>query len=367
MAKVLICDDDSLVRRGVLRALTRAGHLCQSANDGEAALAALERSRGEIDVLLTDYHMPKMDGLHLLHAANCVDPQLVSVLMSGVADFNEACKVVNEGRAYRLLAKPFDFALLCRVVSEAASLRESRRQRRHREAKLAEQLDQLVRSNDDLAGSVEDRTTSGLLGLVAALELRDTETQWHSRRVSLYARKVAEALQLTGTALLDCERGALLHDVGKIGVRDSILLKPAALDADEWEEMRRHPGHGYQILRPMGFLAGAAEIVYSHHERWDGGGYPRGIRAEEICIGARIFSVVDTYDAIRSDRPYRKGRSHEVAVEEIQRCSGTQFDPRIAGVFCSFPGSDWDSIAAQVEDVRRVLERPIPAMREVMP
>jgi putative nucleotidyltransferase with HDIG domain len=174
-----------------------------------------------------------------------------------------------------------------------------------------------------------------LEALVNALDARDQETKGHSMRVSRYMMEVARALGVKPDSeqWLDMQRGSLLHDVGKIGVSDSILLKPGKLTEEEWTHMRRHPEVGYQMLKQISFLKGAAEIILTHHERWDGHGYPRGLAHDEIPLGARIFVVVDTFDAITSDRPYRKAKSAAAAQAEILNHSGTQFDPRVIEAF----------------------------------
>src|SRR6185295_10364020 len=161
--------------------------------------------------------------------------------------------------------------------------------------------EELAAINQRLDALVEERTTNLLDGLVSALDTRDSETQWHSRRVGRYARRLAEEMGIGGRELDDIERGATLHDIGKIGVRDAVLLKPGPLDEREWVEMRRHPALGYEILRGIGFLERASLIPLHHQERWDGTGYPQALRGNDICVGARIFAVVDTYDAITSD------------------------------------------------------------------
>jgi response regulator RpfG family c-di-GMP phosphodiesterase len=347
MASILVVDDDELVRRAVDRSLTRAGHRCFTAQDGESALAEIDRHT--IDVLLADYQMPGMNGVHLLRTVGETHPDLVRILFSGNADYLEACAAVNQGGAHRILAKPFEMVELVRTIEQAIEMRRLRKERDQLEEQLALSNLALRRQNVDLERELATRTTAALDGLISALDLRDTETQWHSRRVSLYARRLGLELGLAGQALLDVTNGALLHDVGKIGVRDAVLLKPSALSPLEWQEMRRHPSLGFEILRRIEFLRGAAEVVLSHHERWDGSGYPRGLRGEEIVIGARIFSVVDTFDAITSDRPYRAARDYSVAREEIIAVSGTQFDPRVAEAFLAVPEADWAAIRLEVE------------------
>ncbi len=190
---------------------------------------------------------------------------------------------------------------------------------------------QIRKVSDELRLSYDDT----LEALVGALDARDQETKGHSVRVARYLLNIAAALGVKeGSAdWIDMQRGALLHDVGKIGVRDSILLKPGKLTEEEWTEMRRHPEIGYTMLKEVKFLAGAAAIVLAHHERWDGKGYPKGLREDGIPLGSRIFSVVDTFDSMTSDRPYRRALSVKEAMNEILRCGGTQFDPLVVEAF----------------------------------
>ena len=180
-----------------------------------------------------------------------------------------------------------------------------------------------------------DAYNSTLSALVAALDAREHETSDHSQRVVRYTLAIASKMALGGDDLDQIGRGALLHDIGKIGVPDSILLKAGPLTPAEWIEMRKHPEIGHQILQSIGFLSQAAEIVLSHQERWDGGGYPRRLKGKEIALGARIFAIADTLDAMTSDRPYRRGVSYDEARAEIARCSGTQFDPACVEAFLS--------------------------------
>ncbi len=169
--------------------------------------------------------------------------------------------------------------------------------------------------------------------LCNALDMRDSATQGHSQRVARMAELVAEHMGLSRPEVKRIERAAALHDIGKIGVTDAVLSKPGPLTSEEWVEMRRHPRLGYEIVAGIEALQHTAEIVHSHHEHYDGRGYPRGLKGEEIPIGARIFAVVDSYDAMTSHRPYRRARSHQDAIDEIIRCSGTQFDPAAARAF----------------------------------
>ncbi|MGE5596203.1 MAG: HD-GYP domain-containing protein [Hyphomicrobiales bacterium] len=218
----------------------------------------------------------------------------------------------------------------------------------------------LEKSNQQLQGAyIEIRSmsdelsrayTGTLESLVAALDVRDQETRGHSVRVATHSLDIARMLGIKDEQeLATIYRGALMHDVGKIGVPDAILLKPARLTDEEWEFMRRHPAMGYKILAQVPYLRPTAKIVLAHHERWDGDGYPRRLKGEEIPLGARIFAICDTYDAIISDRPYRKGQTPDAALEEILRCAGTQFDPKVVEAFeAAFPRWREEEIGANV-------------------
>jgi putative nucleotidyltransferase with HDIG domain len=166
-----------------------------------------------------------------------------------------------------------------------------------------------------------------LEALARALDYRDQSTSGHSRRVANLTVSVARTYGVEGSALQQIEHGALLHDIGKLKIPDSILWKPARLDDSEWLTMKMHPQYGYELLCNLEFLQEAAELVLSHHEKFDGSGYPRGLRGEQIPLGARIFSVVDAVDAMIYKRPYNEPVTFEEAAREIRRCAGTHFDP----------------------------------------
>lgn len=197
---------------------------------------------------------------------------------------------------------------------------------------------ELQKANRDIlhmAGELRETYDGTLEALVSALDARDRETKGHSIRVAKYMMEVAFHMGIEpGTEdWVNMQRGGLLHDIGKIGVSDTILHKPGPLTEEEWVDMRRHPKIGYDMIKEIGFLSGAATIVMAHHERYDGKGYPRGLAADEIPLGARIFVLADTFDAMTSDRPYRRALSSDAAREEIIKCSGTQFDPRCVQAF----------------------------------
>jgi response regulator RpfG family c-di-GMP phosphodiesterase len=313
----------------------------------EEALELLERE--PFDVVVSDLRMPGMSGLELLATARSRAPEARRLLVSGYADFESALDAINDVGIDRLLTKPWENDEVRGAVDGALKLVRLQRENVRVTGELRRRTEELERVNQHLDALVEERTSNLLDGLVSALDLRDSETQWHSRRVGRYARRLAREIGISGRDLDDIERGATLHDIGKIGVRDAVLLKPGPLDEKEWAEMRRHPALGYEILKGIGFLERARLIPLHHQERFDGTGYPQRLKGDEICVGARVFAVVDTYDAITSDRPYRKCRTYEVAREEIERVSGTQFDPVIVAAWLRVPQAEWDAIREELE------------------
>ncbi len=199
---------------------------------------------------------------------------------------------------------------------------------------------------------------------MTALDFRDNETQGHSYRVVEYAVLVAKQMGIVEPELTRIRRGAILHDLGKLGVSDAVLRKPAKLDEEEWKEMRRHPEMGYRMLKDIRFLQSSLDIVLSHQERYDGTGYPQGLKGEQIPLGARIFAVADTFDAMTSDRPYRNALDIAAAREEIRRFSNSQFDPRVADAFLSIEESTWRDIRKRVHQKVRVLKEEVRRVRE---
>lgn len=345
--RVLVVDDDLLILRALQRVLDAQGFEVAGSSNPEEALAELRRQPANL--IISDYMMPGMNGVEFLSQARQLCPDAPRLLLTAVNDFKVATEAVNTGEIYRLLTKPWNHAELLNTIRQAYEYGELKRQHALLTRTVQEQNAQLHTINRDLERLVQERTNDLLDGMINALDYRDMETQWHSRRVSLYAKRLGAQLGINGAELHDVEMGALLHDIGKIGVRDSVLLKPGPLTPEEWEEMKEHPAIGFRLLRGIHYLESAALVVLQHQERWDGRGYPAGLKGEEISIGARIFSVVDTLDAIRSDRPYRAGRPFPVALAEIQRCAGTQFDPAVVDAFSAVPEEEWEQIRRDVE------------------
>jgi cyclic di-GMP phosphodiesterase len=340
--RILIVDDDASVRDVISVLLREEGYVCTAVSSAEAALDAVRHA--EYPLVISDMRMPGRDGFWLLERMRDHQPDTAVVMLTAYGDTEAAVECLRSGAADYLL-KPPKVTDLIRAIERALGRRrlEVARQkyRRSLENRVREKTAELSRALRDL----ESTYSQTLWSLVAALDAREHETGDHSQRVVRYSLAVARRLDLPERELPDLGRGALLHDIGKIGVPDAILLKPGKLDEAEWAEMRRHPRIGYDILRSIDFLARSAEMVLSHQERWDGGGYPRGLAGEDIPIAARIFAIADTYDAMTSHRPYRRALGPDAARAEIARCSGTQFDRRCAEAFLSMTQEELTELA----------------------
>jgi putative nucleotidyltransferase with HDIG domain len=314
---VLIVDDDHLVRDALRFALEDAGYDVWAVAHGADALAVLESQA--VDIVLSDIFMPGMNGFELLKQIRQRRPDVPVILVTGFGNIEMARQALKEG-ATDFITKPYN-------VSEIPILIERNLMRHTIESSRTRDLQEEVRRSY--------RAT--LEALLAALDTRDTETEGHSERVAAYTMLIAQQLNLSEAELQHIEHGALLHDIGKIGVPDHILYKPGPLTPEEWEVMKQHPVIGYKMCMKIEMLRPAAPIVLHHHERWDGRGYPYGLNGAEIPLGARIFAIADTLDAMTSDRPYRKALSFAQAREEIERCAGSQFDPELVRVFLELP------------------------------
>jgi response regulator RpfG family c-di-GMP phosphodiesterase len=339
--RILIVDDDPSVRE-VIALLGPEGYACLPVASADQALEAL--ALAEYPLVISDVRMPGKDGFWLLDRIRELHPDTAVIMLTSLGDTEAAVECLRNGASDYLL-KPPKVTELIRAIERALGRRRldlaRQRYRRSLENRVVEKTAELSRTLHDLESSYSQT----LWTLVAALDAREHETSDHSQRVVRYTLAIAKRLGIPEGDLPDLGRGALLHDIGKIGVPDAILLKPDRLTPDEWVEMRRHPQIGFNILRPIEFLSVPAEIVLTHQERYDGSGYPRGLAGEAIPIGARIFAIADTFDAMTSDRPYRSAGPREEARREIARCAGTQFDPRCADAFLSLGPVELDELA----------------------
>src|SRR5229473_2775530 len=295
------------------------------------------------ELVISDITMPGMSGLEMVPHIKRLSPDTVVVMISGLQTVESAIEALRLG-AFDYMMKPFDLRQVEAVVKRALEHHELIVAKQRYENQLEELVEQRTAELDRALDSLEDAYRSTLKALTAALETRDSETHGHSERVVSYSLRLGREYGLNRDEMKALEFGSLLHDIGKIGVPDSILRKPAKLTEEEWVRMREHPMHGQQILRGIEFLQGAARVVAQHHEKWDGSGYPLGLRVEDIDVCARIFSVADAFDAITSDRVYRKGKSYEAAAQELDEWVNRQFDPKVVEAFHRVPKEDWDEL-----------------------
>jgi len=344
-ARILVVDDEAHVRSMIGATLERQGYDVQMASCGREAFETLELN--SFDLVLTDIVMQDGNGIVLLERVHAQQPQLPVVMVTAIHDISVAIDSMRRG-AYDYLLKPFEREHLVSTVQRALEHRQAMQESHN----YQQNLEQVVRARTEmLRQAMEDLEHSYDVTLEAlgdALDLKDSETEGHSKRVTAYTIALARAIGITPAEIKVIARGAFLHDIGKMAIPDDILRKPGSLNAEEQEVMRDHCTRGYQMLRKIPFLSEAAEIVYSHQEHYDGGGYPNRVRGGQIPIGARIFAVADTLDAITSDRPYRKARSFDAARGEILRCSGTQFDPAVVEVFLKIPNELWLELRSEI-------------------
>jgi response regulator RpfG family c-di-GMP phosphodiesterase len=360
--RILIIDDEPNVL-SVLASLLGGRYICKTATSALEALGYLKA--GAYDLVLSDIIMPGMSGLELLSEITRLNRHTVVVLISGNLNIQSAIEAMRRG-AYDYVTKPFDLAEV-----EAAVERALRHQRLLKTNDLYEQhlqelvqvrTNELTAANANLNQALEKlflNYRATLRALATALEARDVETKGHSDRVVAFSLELGRKLGLSQNEMIALEQGALLHDIGKIGVRDSILLKRGPLTAEEWVEMREHINHGLRIINGIDFLKGAVPVVGQHHEKYNGSGYPNGLSGEAIHINARIFAVADAVDAITSDRPYHQARSFEAAVAELRRCAGTHFDPEIVKVFMSERLTFWRGLREHANEPGRATENRV--------
>jgi response regulator RpfG family c-di-GMP phosphodiesterase len=332
--ELLIVDDDWQVREVLQEIFLASGYHCLAAEDGRKGLAAFTAARPPLTV--TDLKMPNMDGIQLLQGILAVDPDAAVVILTGAADVKTAIDSLKLG-AYDYILTPVNVDELLIAVERALERRQLLLERRQYQAYLELRVEEATRDLQSAYGELKDTYRATLEALGSALDTRDVGTESHSRRVHGYSLATARAYGVPDDQLPDLAHGVLLHDIGKIGIPDAILLKPGPLTPDEWAIMRRHPEIAKSLIERIPFLRGAVPVVYHHHERWDGSGYPLGLKGDEIPLGARIFAVVDAFDAMTSDRPYSKAIAFEPAKAEIRRCSGSHFDPEVVEAFFRVP------------------------------
>ena len=349
--RVLVVDDEAPARNVLALVLAQIGHRCEKAANGEEALRILEAM--QTDVVISDLQMPGISGMELLAKVRQLYPHLVFLVVTGTDDIQVGIRAMQEG-ADDYLVKPFQVDASVVSTSLARALHKKRLEqevenyRHHLEEMVAEQTQQLREALREVERSYEHT----LEALGVAIDLRDSSTAGHSRRVFLYSIEIGKAMGGLEHELKNIAMGAWLHDIGKLAIPDAILLKPGSLTDEERQVMQRHVQIGYDLVKGIPFLSNAAEIILGHHERCDGSGYPRGLKAEEIPGGARIFAVADTFDAMTSDRPYRRALPFAASREVIERGAGKQYDAHVARVFLSTPDETWQEIRRETAAIQ---------------
>lgn len=321
----LVVDDEPQLRHALQRVLAGAGYRCLGAASGVEALEIMERE-ADVPLVFSDIHMPGMDGLTLLKHVRQRWPDCAVVMATAISEVEVAVSCLKLG-ALDYIVKPFQIREVTARADQALDKRrlilENRRYQHH----LAELVQQQ-------AQRIEELFLQGVQALVEALEAKDAYTRGHSARVSAYAGTLARTLGLSEKDTLLIELGAELHDVGKIGVREAVLLKPASLEPVEYDHLMQHTTIGATILAPLLENAPAVlDVVRWHHERLDGAGRPDGLAGDDIPMHTRVVSVADSFDAMTSARPYRPALSATAALAELEHCSGSQFDAAVVEAF----------------------------------
>lgn len=320
---ILIVDDEEVIRRFLHQRLSSEGYQCQEASSADQALDELKSNPTEL--VLLDIKMPGKSGMELLPELKVRYPDTAVIMATAIADTSTAIQCMKEG-AYDYITKPFNLDEVVLSVGKALEKRRLELENRDYQQHLEQQV-------EEQAKKIRASFLNAITALAYALEAKDIYTSGHSQRVTEISVAIARELGMPQDSIDKIRLAGLVHDIGKIGIRESVLNKPASLTDEESKHIKSHCEAGERILTPIVEDEEILKAVRHHHERYDGMGYPDGLRGEQIPLGARILAVADTFDAMTSERPYRAAMSDEAACAEIERCKGTQFDPEVADAF----------------------------------
>jgi putative two-component system response regulator len=323
VTRILFVDDEVRILDVYTALLEEEGYHVTKASRAEDAVSLV--TQYPFDIVFLDQFLGSVKGLELMGTLSKIRPDLSFIIITANGSTDLAVESLKRGAA-DFIMKPFLVRDLTRSIDHVKRERELECAKKH----LVDGLEQAVNEKTEELKRVYTHVLSSLAN---AMEQRDRGTYGHSRRVSQIARLIAAALNLGEQERTDLKTAALLHDIGKIGITDFIIAKVGPLSDEEREVIRSHPQKGVEILRPLKQYERILPAILHHHESYDGSGYPAGLAGEQIPLHARIISIADTYDAIISTRPYRKGSSHAMALEELDRFGGRQFDPRIVRAF----------------------------------
>ncbi len=313
-ATILLVDDEINNLQLLKRTFHRKYNIL-SAQNGLEGLKVFEENRDTISLIISDHKMPVMDGTEFLEKVNEMAPDVIKILLTGFADVEILTDAVNKCNLFQYMLKPFEPEELTNIVE------------------LGINKFNLTSSKAAILKDLKELFYKTIKSISSALDSKDPYTHGHSLRVTLYSLILAKEMGFDEKLLEEIETAGLLHDIGKIAIPQNILCKPGRLTDEEFAVMKSHPNNSEKLILSVKKLAGISSWLKAHHERWDGKGYPDGLKGEEIPLSSRIVAIADTYDAMTSTRSYRKALSHEVAIEEIKRCAGSQFDPNLAYKF----------------------------------
>ena len=331
--RILVVDDDVPIVTLLTRILEVSGYEVVSTTKATKALELIRSEPDLFDVILSDINMPVMDGIQLLTSIRDIDPNIVGVIITGYASTQNTINALRAG-AYNLIQKPFNVDEINLIIERAVERRRLKRQLDAYHINLEEVLQDKTKALHSALNNLKGSYIKTMEAIIQVLDVHETTMANHSQRVSQLSVYLAKQMGITDMGVLNTVKyGALLHDIGKIGVPDTILTKPAKLNDEEWEIMKDHPAIGYNIVKTIPVLERAAEMVRSHHEKFDGSGYPFGLVGEDICIEARIFAVIDAYDALRNHRCYQDAQPLSMIIDEVNNCSGAHFDPAVVNAF----------------------------------
>jgi response regulator RpfG family c-di-GMP phosphodiesterase len=341
-AQILVADRDGLSREVITRKLSNLGYICESCEDNRTALDLVTDKA--YDLILMDIQEAKKNGVDYLQEVLKIQSDIAVILVTSVANIEVAVEALKHG-AYDYITKPFSAEGVALSVSRALEkhrlILENRNYQRTLEEQVASRTDQLR----ETVGVLEQSYHSTLVALSRALDSRHADSDGHTLRITVYASRLARELGMSESEIRVMEQGILLHDVGNIGIPDALLEKKDALSENERLLMQKHPEIGYNIISRIKFLKEPAQLVLQHHERYDGGGYPQGLKGEEIYLGARIFSVADMFETLTYSYSSRRAENIEPACIKIKNMSGTLLDPGIVDRFLKIPLHDWKEIS----------------------
>jgi len=358
---VLFVDDEVNILKAIQRLLRNEQMTVLTASRPQEALELLDRA--EAQLVVSDQRMPEMSGVDLLSSVRERHPDMVRMMLTGYTEMNIAVEAINKGEIYRLITKPWNDDELKATLRQAFDHYDLKREIKRLNQVTREQNFKLQDMNKNLEGKVRDRTRQldvknkelrtayiqTIRALAEAIDAKDAYTRGHSERVAVYASRIAREMSLDRQLIERVYFAGLLHDVGKIGIPDAIITKPARLDPAEYEEIKKHPEIGAKILEPVEFLSAIVPCVRHHHEWFDGSdrGYPDRLVADAIPLPSRVILVADTVEAMTSDRPYRKALDTEAVIRELHKFSGSQFDPVVVKAFLRLLEAEGDAFISK--------------------